>query len=107
MFNMEYAFEEIGLRIGAAEVALFSGTATLDNDPGFGDRSSYGFTVTGITLDGAAPNDWRDKRSIDIHAKHDDPFCRALFEKLAEALCNSSDAREAFFEELADHQMAA
>lgn len=70
MFDTEYSFE-IELTIGNGEYATFTGTALLEGETGPHD---YGFSCTGIKLDGnRAGGAFSDKRTVQINAKSDDP----------------------------------
>ena len=100
MFDTEYPFEEIALTIGTCEIAVCSGTALLEGEAGPHD---YGFTVTGIALDGNRVGDYRDKRTVRISTRSDDPFSAALFERLAGCIEADRAANDHFYGALQDH----
>lgn len=100
MFDTQYAFEDIALTIGTSEIAVCSGTALLEGEAGPHD---YGFTVTGIALDGNRIGDYRDKRVVRISNRSDDPFCTLLFELLSDSIKADGAASDHFYCALQDH----
>ncbi len=100
MFDTEYHFEELPLSIGCIEIAHCSGTAMLEGENGPHD---YGFSVTGIELDGHLINDYRDNRTVQISEKSDDVFHTLLFQNLAANIMADRDAAEHFYAALRDH----
>ena len=104
MFDTEYPFDELPLLVGTTEIAVCSGTAHLEGETGPHD---YGFVVTGIALDGNVIGDYRDKRTIRISRRSDDPFCVLLFEQLARRIEADSSACEFFHGALRDHRCEA
>ena len=104
MFDAEYAFEELPLSIGTTEIAMCSGIAYLEGEAGAHD---YGFTVTGLALDGNVVGDYCDKRTVRISRRSDDPFCALLFEHLAETIEADPQASDYFYNALRDHQAEA
>lgn len=104
MFDTEYSFEELPLSVGTIEVTFCTGTALLEGDVGTHD---YGFSVTGIELDGNLLGNYRDKRTLQISEGHDDPFCALLFQKLASRLQADSCAADHYYTALADHIRSA
>lgn len=104
MFDAEYAFEELPLSVGTTEIAMCSGTAYLEGESGAHD---YGFSVTGIALDGNVVGDYCDKRTIRISRRSDDPFCALLFENLAGYIEADPLVSEFFSNALRDHRSEA
>ncbi len=100
MFDHVHKFE-IELAIGTVEVSTFSGEALLEHDTG------YEFVVTGIELEGNQRGDYRNKRTVNINAKSDDPFMVALFNKLGAAIRQDADAQEAFVSAMEEHTREA
>ena len=100
MFDTEYQFEELPLVLGTAEVSLSSGTAYLEGEAGSHD---YGFAVTGIALDGNLVGNYRDKRTVRISKRSDDPLSARLFEHLSRQIEADAAASEFYYGELQDH----
>ncbi len=100
MFDTEYHFEEMPLVLGTAEVSLFTGTAFLEGEIGPHD---YGFAVTGIALDGNLVGNYRDKRTVRISKRSDDPLSSLLFEHLSRQIEADASASEFFYGEMQDH----
>ncbi len=100
MFDTEYPFEELPPVLGTAEVSLFTGTAHLEGAIGPHD---YGFTVTGIALDGILVGNYRDKRTVRISKRSDDPLSSLPFEHLSRQIEADASASEFFRGEIEDH----
>ena len=98
-FDTTYEFEELPCVIGDGEYALFNGTAHLQEDK-LGD-TSYSFIVTAIELSGNERGNYGEGRSVTLIERHDDLFCRLLFERLSIELYGSKDCQELFAAELA------
>lgn len=104
MFETEYFFEELPVTIGGVEIAMATGTAVLEGEEGPYD---YGFSVTGIELEGNLIGDYRDKRTVTINTKSDDPAAVMLFGQLAKRIENDKAASDHFYTELEEHQATA
>ncbi len=100
MFDTEFHFEEMPLVIGTAEIALCSGTAYLEGEAGPHD---YGFAVTGIALDGNLVGNYRDKRTVRISKRSDDPLSVLLFEHLSRRIEADAMASEFYYGELQEY----
>ncbi len=100
MFDTEYQFDEMPLSIGTTEIATCSGTAHLEGESGPHD---YGFTVTGIALDGSVIGNYCDKRTVRISRRSDDPFSAMVFQLLAQRIEGDPAASEFFYSALHDH----
>ncbi len=96
MFDYQYHFEELPIRIEGKPVAFVSGVASLEHDPG------YGFVVVGIDVelvDGEGV--------IRLNERCDDPAMVKWFRELAAELMEDTNTQERFDEALADYQQAA
>lgn len=89
MFDHTHEFE-IELALGTVEVSTFCGEASLIYDTG------SQFEVAGIELFGNKKGDMRDKRSVIINSRSDDPFDVLLFNKLSDQIQQDADVQEAF-----------
>lgn len=98
-FSTQYEFEELPCVIGDGEYARYDGVAHLEHEC-LGD-TSYGYIVTAIELTGNERGNYREGRTVVITEKHDDPFCRLLFERLSIELYGSKCCQDTFDEELA------
>lgn len=97
MFSTEYPFDEIPLAIGQIEIANCAGTALLEGENGAHD---YGFSVTGIELEGNLVGDYRDKRTVIINERSDDQLSKLIFHELAKRIAANKDARKHFYDAL-------
>lgn len=89
----EFRFEEIPVKVQGTEVAMVSGVATLEGET----HGSYGFAVVGIVLDGNNPDDYRDKRQVELNPHHD-AFQTVLFHQVKVHVQDDLDASDAFKE---------
>ena len=93
MIDTQYQFEELPILVGTIEIACCTGTALLEGETGPHD---YGFSVTGIALEGHHVADYRDRRLVQISAGCDDPLGALIFARLAERIERDVDAQEHF-----------